>query len=76
MFHKCDCFRVNEFFPRGLFLDEFRDIKCIFYIADLLLAVTRNKSVRVATVAHLVEALRYKSEGRGFYPDGFIEIFH
>jgi hypothetical protein len=27
-------------------------------------------------VAQLVEALRYKPEGCGSIPDGFIEIFH
>jgi len=27
-------------------------------------------------VVHLVEALRYKSEGHGFYTPGVIEIFH
>jgi hypothetical protein len=27
-------------------------------------------------VARLVEALRYKPEGRGFIPDGVIGIFH
>jgi len=27
-------------------------------------------------VAQLVEALRYKTEGRGFGPDGAIGIFH
>jgi hypothetical protein len=27
-------------------------------------------------VAQLVEALRYKPEGRGFDPDGAIGIFH
>jgi hypothetical protein len=27
-------------------------------------------------VAQLVEALRYKSEGRGSIPDGVIGIFH
>jgi hypothetical protein len=27
-------------------------------------------------VAQLVEALRYKPEGRGFDPDGVIGIFH
>ena len=27
-------------------------------------------------VVHLVEVLRYKSEGRGFDSDGVIDIFH
>jgi hypothetical protein len=27
-------------------------------------------------MAQLVEALRYKAEGRGFIPDGAIGIFH
>jgi hypothetical protein len=32
--------------------------------------------MRGHAVAQLVEALRYKSEGRGFVPDGVIGIFH